>query len=389
MKTKSRTGCRNTPRVLATVCLLLSCVPALAQDKTGKDGTAGLPKTVEKKFRLDEKIREAKEQLENIERSSKNSFAHGRAIEQLVELKKERIILFRQPGSKSGFKTGQLREFWNEVSNDHRESIALLKKASLIYEGLSAQKTTALAGIKLQQAWFTLNPIRFVREADIDPAYAEGEKLQLEALAIQEQATGYDSDLVLNTVLTIAEFYKSKADFENALTFYERYVSAAEKKYGATHKSLLPPLRELVQIAAITERQDEADAIASRISLITGRPEPYRPSYPDLINRATFISRVNLARIRYHDRATTGGLTSLAGVEEASAPVIIDSVTAKQIIVHVRVDENGNVIETKLIGETKNEQAILNAATATKIRPFVYKGAGRKMRGRLTYIVVE
>jgi len=381
--------CSRAFRFLALLSVLASCSEIRSQVISKPSGSPFKKEEIlSEKLKLDQQVQEAEKALASVPARAANAYQYGRAIENVVRFTKERVLWERKSRRTPGFKSSERQKFYNQAEIDYRKSQDLLQKAINVYTSIDLAKTLAVASDKIEMAWFLLNPVGWLRDFEVEKNLRESEKLYLDALALQDELAGRDADLTLETILVICDFYKTNADYDKSLELYERYVESVERRHGPDHKSLIVPLREMGKIAAMTERQKDADELAIRVSRITGRTETFLPEYPDLINRATDLSRVDLGNIRYHDRNMVGGLTGLGSIEERGAPVIVGQL-AKQIIVKILVDETGNVIEAKLIGETKKGPIILNAARTTKFRPFLYKGTALRMLGRMVYNIVE
>jgi tetratricopeptide (TPR) repeat protein len=233
-----------------------------------------------------------------------------------------------------------------------------------IYENKLKIQSLNLATAKIELGLFenknTDTPM-FPLEKDTESLFDSG-------LQIREKLLGLSDDITISTFFAVADIYEKKGLFEKAITNYEKYVIAIEKKYGTNSQYLLPALRSLVFMWFSTENQKESEAIVTKIESITGKKETPLTYSLDL---------------------------TLRNKQDEFNKLMIDPNTIttylkkqKWLLVHVSLDEKGNVIdlsaenpqEKDIFGKDVREKAE-KEIRRWKFKPFVYRDIKRKLKG--------
>ena len=375
--------------LLLVLLALFSNLKGFSQEKIQDTKNDSQEVIVQRIKKLDAAVKEA-EKIATIRKNANSlSISYAVSLEKLSHLQKERLIYLRKQDTNFLLKNNKRQELYEASREAAIKYENTLREALDVYSKFNNGESLAAATLKIELALLTdILPIGFPSEEKQKELFAEREKLFTQALEIQEKLSGNESDITLNTILLLGNFYLKYVEFEKALELYERYLNIGEKKYGINNRNLVPALRGIGIILAKTDREAEADNIALRVSSITGKAEKYFASNVNLIGRATKIQKLFYAELFISDPVNDNGLTSLARAETSASKVRINK-SFKKIVVNILVDENGNVIETKILGETKKTKEIEEAARATKFRPFIYKNVAGKMRGSIIYNFVE
>lgn len=319
-----------------------------------------------------------------IEKSkAKNSETHAISLMNLSLLHKGRRQ-FLQRQLKTLPKGQNMAEIIETIEKDGEGTENLLRESLKIYEGLQPRLELAESLVKTELAWILHNYFPGSGTNESRERIDEAEKLYTEVLSSQEKLTGTESDQTLKTVLTFGDFYMKWINFEKALPFYERYSATVEKRYGKDHISSVPALRAFAEIYVISDRIDEAKKLVGKISDLTGKEEPLPTTSPRLSIRSRGIADVEVKdfiplelskdkRKSFFYGAGAGGFSPMGRV------------VVRYVFVNVLVDENGNVIEAKVISDTKYKKEVETAALKSKFRPFVYNGTAYKLRGNIYY----
>lgn len=336
--------------------------------------------------KLNEAINSADKFVEHNRKSAKNKVSHAISLENVSILRKERIILMKRHIYNISNK--EFANFYKTLKEDLKITENSLREALDIHTQINNGESLATASLKVELAWILLNPLFVLSDEEGKKLLNKAEKLYLEALATQEKLLGSNSELALRTMLILGDFYVTLVDFENALLFYERFLSEGEKKYGLNHVKLVPALRGIGKILVNTDSEVEAAEIAKRVSSITGKSEKYFPTNLNLLNRASKIKAVKYKQPDPFEDENSPGITTLGRFDE---PLLVRRPFRSflKIVVNILVDEKGNVIETKILGETEKKKEIEEAVRNMKFRPFVYKGVARKMRGSVSYTFIK
>lgn len=343
-----------------------------------------------KQNKFDEAIVLAEKLIES-EKSKKNYSANYVIyLKNIVALRKERFLLLQNKTKAiSEYKPKEREQFFKAIADDIKKSELALVEAIDVNSNLSKKENLMDASLKMELAWVlnhsTVRPVKI----DIENLYRKIQSLYLQALTTQEKLSSSDSNETLKTVLTIGDFYKAQGDFEDALTYYERYIEAVEKRYGSKHVYLVPALSNLGEIWINTDRKTEAQEIAKRIAVIDGKPEIQFPSYPNLINRVESLININYNSF-IESFPDIYGRTSLGNVEILnSARNKLKIKSFRIAIVQFKTDERGNVIEAKALITSSKKEEIEKNILKSKFRPFIHNGIARKMLGSINYIYAE
>jgi tetratricopeptide (TPR) repeat protein len=332
--------------------------------------------------KFDEAIPLAEKVVENEKRTGKDSEFHAAALVNLALLHKERLR--REQANVANSKSENIAKSTEKIVADADDAEDLLRDALKIYEKLSKGETLPAAAARIELAWVLNNFISPMANAPARVRIDEAEKLYTETLATQERLAGNDSGTTLKTVLALGDFYVRWINFEKALPFYERYISAVEKKQGVSSKALVPALRANIEILVITMREKEAEEMAKRVAAITGKPETLPVTNPQLALRARKVERVSSSRFPEPD--AMDNFRAIISQGAAAGMMPMGRLLVKRAAVNIVVDEKGDVTEAKIADNSlKNAAEIEAAAKKSKFRPFSYNGVSQKMRGTLIY----
>lgn len=337
--------------------------------------------------KFDEALPISKSIVANEKKNAKNSETHAVALMNLGMIHKERLKLSIK--NRDAASPENRAAFRDPIDDDAREAEEAFRESLDIFSKLGQGEGLSAALLKNELGWVLNNHIPFRPPGGPRVRIDDAEKLFTESLAAIERLTGPESDTTLKAVLGFGDFYMRWINFEKALPFYERYIAVVEKKFGGESKALVPALRGLTELSAITDRRDEAEKLTKRISAITGRPESVPSTSPRLALRGRKIERVKTSRFAPPDSLNDPSFL-LSYAYGAGQVSMLGRVRIKSIAVDIVVDENGNVIEANAADKSlKDVDEIEKAALASKFRPFSYKGESRKMRGTLIYPYFE
>jgi tetratricopeptide (TPR) repeat protein len=255
---------------------------------------------------------------------------------------------------------------------------ALYREIIKISQTAGRQRSTQVADAKSELAWLITNFSPLHRPPTVSGTRTrvdESETLFSESLELNGQIRGIDADETLIVVIALGNLYLKYDNYEKALPFYERYIQAFEKKRGSKAPELVNALRPLAQIHYATFREGDSDAAIKRVEEITGRKENLPLGKLDLYSRskdavAHFLDRANSTQAKW---VSNGGDR---GVQAA----------LKSVRVRTTIDTSGKVIEA--VAETSDADLKKRAeAEVSKwfVRPFIYNGDARNLRGYLVY----
>lgn len=268
----------------------------------------------------------------------------------------------------------------------YREALKLNESGG---RGVSAQT----ADIKSDLAWLVHNylPVndsiltdRPATRSRID----EAEAFYAASLALNEQTRGKDADETLFVALASGNFYLTYDNYEKALPFYERYILTADKKHGSNHAEVANALRPHAQILhALFQEQEAVDAV-KRIEGIIGKNENLTMGKLglDLRSKDSVAFHSGVSRSLKDKNKAFGKKMTLAGGSMSRPAFDASKPRVTYTPVYVTVDENGKVIEAA--ANTKDAELRERAEQEVSkwtVRPFVYNGSARKLRGILTY----
>ena len=371
--------------VLFSFFILLVGLPAIlrAQDKPAD--TAQLNQQIAALYqqgKFDAAIPIAEKVVSIESKSNKNSETHALALANLAQLHKEKAKAIRSNMDKVPARDRLAAQQTYQQSAEKAKKY--LRDALEIYQTNKLESSAPAAAAKNELAWLVFNFLVTDSIAQSREQIDEAEKLYTEALAAEDKLEPSATDLHLRTLQDFADFYMRYVNFEKALPLYERYVSVAESKFGATAKELIPGLRGLVNIYAFTDRESDAKTYLNRIQTITGQPEKLSVTFLPLTARARGLAKVNapdFVPINLTDQDRSFSQTRQ--VENMLRPP--GQYKMRSIEVDVLVNENGDVIEAKAATVSKFTYQVEEAALASHFRPYVYNGVSQKMRGKAIF----
>lgn len=323
--------------------------------------------TLYKQGKIDDAIGKAEKVVKIEQKISETSESYADAITALANLQTEDLriraaIGIESPTTNREFEAKRRAAWFDENSKIADKTENLFRQALKIYNRTPENDNTQTATIKGQLAWVLSNfyGTKKIAVDDIRPRIDEEELLYLQAIASHEKFLGKNNSLTLRTYIEVADFYLRYVNFEKALPFYDLYQTEIEKKAGKDSKQLLKCLMPIARILAMSGRQTEADEVKQRVDKLLGRKDGIVPF------NLTLRSKDLLAQM-------------YAGKEIKKG---------KTVKVEILVDETGKI--TEAVAKTDNKSDKQKAETETlklSVRPFIYNGEARKMRGYFFYIL--
>lgn len=322
------------------------------------------------------------EQVVKFEMSSptKNWLNISASLMNLALMKKEHYQILVTDSKRKDI-SEEVRKKIIEKAISYNESIPdNFQKIIEIYEKNIQVKDIRLANAKIELATFlskfynNSTNIRMrshfaenIKSSKDNDIFSQIENSFLDGIQIRTKILGEDDDLTLSTILLFANFYQNYADYENSLPLYEKYITTIKGKYGAKSQFLLAGLRSVAAILYSTESESEAKDIVKNIEAITNQTE------------TSFTDSLDLSLRNKEDE-----LYKLV----SSAPITTYLKKQKWLLVHISMDENGNVInvlaedpkEKDMFGKDVKEKAE-KSIRDWKFKPFEYQGSKRKLKG--------
>ena len=246
----------------------------------------------------------------------------------------------------------------------------LFERAIKIYDEKLKTETLSLAEIKSEYAsYISLEQTKLPGTGSTKPDLVES--LYKDSLSIRKKLLGATDDLTLSTILRIADFYQSEAEFEKAIPYYLSFQFEIEKKYGDSSEYLLKPLRIYLKILTAANLEEEAEKIQKHIIKITGKPEN---------------SEFNL------DLSLRNKIDKIEELMKNPNTITTYLKKMKYLLVEVTIDENGKIIEVKA-ADTQDidikKKNVREKAEKTvrdwRFKPFIYKGKERSIKGILWF----
>ncbi|MEP7211939.1 MAG: tetratricopeptide repeat protein [Acidobacteriota bacterium] len=329
--------------------------------------------------KLDDAIKIAKKvvSLEKKSRSA-DSTSYVNAVLNLARMKRNKFLLLREKASARDLVFAEVVGLLDQASDAAADADGLYREVIEVSETAGRQRSTQVADAKSELAWLMNNYSALPRPVPvigIRSRIDQAEALFSESLELNNEIRGNDADQTLIVVIAFGNFYLKYDNYEKALPFYERYIQTIEKKHGQKAAELVNVLRPFAQILYATLREEECNAAIKRIEEITGRKEDLPLGKLGLYTRSKDAVAFDL------ERAQAAQTKWVAGGGSRSV-----SARTKNVQVRTTVDTAGKVIEA--IAETNDanlrkraEQEVLKWF----IRPFIYNGEARNLRGYVTY----
>jgi TonB family protein len=226
----------------------------------------------------------------------------------------------------------------------YRRSITILEKKW----GLDSEHLTS-----------TIESLALVRFALRDNGGAE--KLYLRSLAIKEKVLGANDPGTGQTQGTIGAFYERNEKYTKAADFLKRSLAVKEKELGPNHPSLAEPLYNCACALFAGNKPSEAKEYQLRADRITGAPAPVTRGFV-LQGSAIFRAEPEYPLQARRDRVSG------------------------QVIVEVKVDECGRVIDARAVkGHVQLAEGAVNAARQWRFTRSKLAGRPVKVIGTITF----
>ncbi len=307
----------------------------------------------------------------------------------------------------------ELRIFHKIYPSNNQEISKLLTATIKIYEQNPIVEDINLAIAKFELAKF------FEKQVPKSKNYSglegqvkrlkEIQDLYLRSLILQEKLVNKNNDLFLATTNQLAKNFSQMGDFENALIYYEKSVSAISEKYGQKSEKLLTLLVSIAVIWKTLDQKDSFEKTKERISEITNENLNFDEMHLQLTVRARSFKYKGIQgeSAKMVGRGPLGirqGGTDYESADFNSANSIRSRPETKQpnfatiipgdsklkftdiIKTFIEVDENGKVVSTKAETDVpelkeKAEREVMK----WEFNPLVFHGKKMTMKGFVYY----
>ena len=311
----------------------------------------------------------------------------------LARLKRDNYLRLREKAADRSSPPKIRSQHQKEANENAGEAEELYREASTLNERGGRSVSAQTADIKSDLAWLVHNfyPVRDTTSPDRPSTRSridEAEALYAASLVLNEQKRGNDADETLLVTLASGNFYLIYDNYEKALPFYERYILTSDKKRGANHAELAIALRPHAQILFALFQEQESIATVKRIERISGKKEdlPMGKLGLDLRSKDSVAFHAGVSKSLQEKGKKFGKQMTLAGGSMSRTAYEESRPRVTYTSVYVTVDENGKVIEA--VANTKDKKLRERAEQEVSkwmVRPFIYNGSARKLRGILTY----
>jgi len=205
----------------------------------------------------------------------------------------------------------------------------------------------------------TIESLALVRFALRDSGGSE--KLYLRSLAIKEKVLGPDDPGTGKTLAIIGVFYERIEKPAKAAEFFKRSLAVKEKELGPNHPNLVEPLYNCACSLIAANKPSEAKAYQLRADTIVAAPAP--------VSRG-FVLQGN-ATLR---------------VEPEYPPEARRQRVSGQVVVEVKVDECGRVIDARAVkGHADLVEGAIKAARQWRFTSTRLAGRPVKVIGTITF----
>jgi len=278
----------------------------------------------------------------------------------------------------------ELRKLWIQNRQDRKVSEKKFWAVIRIHKKVIRMPSLQLADAQTELAWLLFNPVKhYTIDIRDGIRLKRAEKLYSESIKLRESLLGKDSDEVISSVFSFAEFYTSQSYFEKAIPLYERFVAAIGKKHGKSKMILLPALRSLANIFVTTNNPSVARKFLVKISKITGKkealPEPNIVLNKRLVNFRNWRTR----DFRKHD------YFDLSRLPASVVPRFYKDTRKykyKRVLVKIISDASGNIISVEAKHKIKKLRKNAEKEVRTwKLKPFMHDGQKKGFIGYLIY----
>lgn len=331
---------------------------------------------------LERAIRTAEKVVE-LEKTSApvDTASHANSLVNLARMKRDYFFLLKNRLKNGQVEPRQRASAVEQIRKKASEADAHYREALRSNEANGRGQTEQTADIKGELGWLLYKYVGSRQSID------ESERFYTESLALNEKIRGADHKETIFVVLNMGNFYYELDNYEKSMPFFERYLQTAEKIHGKNHPDLTQALRAYANILFTTFQDAEAAEAIKKIEEIAKKPEtPFKVNL-DFHLRSKDSVALNSINAVTHRNESADFQKRLKLLGTTLNRSNIDSMPRfTRVPVKVTVDETGRIIEA--VAEHKNENMRRKAEQEVSkwtVRPFVYNGATRKLRGYLYY----
>jgi len=155
--------------------------------------------------------------------------------------------------------------------------------------------------------------------------YASAEDLDLQSIAIVEDALGPDNPRVARPILGLGGIYESTGDYERAAAAFERAIALEERAFGPDHPETAKSVASLVNLLSITG--DYERALQLQLRVISFVEPTLGPDHPELARHLGNLGNLYW-RVGDYERAKAAAEGTLAILERRLGPDGLDVATA-------------------------------------------------------------
>ncbi len=311
------------------------------------------------------------EKLVKLERNSSDYLSHISALQILAKIEREYYTTLANKLNGGNLSAAEITAAAKKAGKIGDDAEATYREAIALNEKMGETDTQVHADLETDLGWMLIHHT-YSGEKTVDKSREridEAEKLLLASIALNEQISGKDSGQTLAVALDAGDFYYKYVNFEKALPYYERFIETDTQKNGANHPDLVRALRPYAAILQTTQQDQKAADAIKKIESVTRKPESAPKAELDF-------------QLRSKDAVAYSSTLYSGQGKNSSAPSKLIRVPVK-----IEVDENGKI--TNATAQTGNKKLAAEAeAVVSKwiVRPFLYQGTARKMRGVLIYL---
>ncbi len=296
----------------------------------------------------------------------------------------------------------------NEAAKLHAEAVRLYKEDKFAEALNSAKKVVELREKTLPQN-DALLAASYTNLGYIFRSlgkYYEAEKALKKALKIEENRLGKEQADLAELLTSIGWLLHAQNNAMDAEAFFKRAVAVTEKSFGADHKEVAEQIYHLARFYEKTSKIGKAIPLFDRMVMIKVK------AFGEISKETKEAVELNACALQQNNQPTEAelqwkrsytierGLHPIVGEVESGVlqglamkrvqPIYPDYAKAAKVqgtvIVHVLIDEAGNVEEAKtLCGPDLLANGSVEAARQWKFKPMELKGKPVKVQGRLQF----
>ncbi|NNE65552.1 MAG: tetratricopeptide repeat protein [Pyrinomonadaceae bacterium] len=285
----------------------------------------------------------------------------------------------RNRSSRQELSKRETRKLLKLLEEDSKKSEEHFRKVLELRKG--AEEVSQVADARYELAWLLVNDTRKSAE-DIEKRSAEAEVFYKLALDHREAKLGKDHNQTLSTIFALAECYRNQLKFEEALPYYERYVSTIDTKYGKNQKAVAPALNRMSEIYFTIFEEDKSKSLGDRASALIGSPIIAPKANYVLNNRMTDLQKKKNGRVDTY--ISLNAINKSQRWDDRHNRFAKEKM--KRIPIRVVIDEDGRVSEA--VSEAKDEALSPEAVREVRkwdFRPVEVNGVKHKMRGIVVF----